>query len=312
MIFTTKSSAHPALMLAAVLVIATADPSAAQDLPRIGNDGFRQGVPSVMSPPRPPRPPQPAPETPFAGAYRRAGSPRLILFFNRDISAVPTSEARVQRRDIAIIERDGRLTTRGQAPSAPPSTAGRPPAGQSKSTLEVQAGPDATAPSETPAGPRQVEVEDRLRLQSERRTEVTVERQALGARDAPMDEGSQWQFETGFTRRLATERVRMVDRATALRISTAARSILDPQQLETAAIREHAEVVVLVRAAPMQAAPGGSIYRVTAVDLRRGTILADEVITPPAVEPAQLPASSGDLAAAALMLRLQSEWSPPR
>ncbi|WP_439594630.1 hypothetical protein [Falsiroseomonas sp.] len=305
-----RSSAPPALALAALLLLASAGPGAAQDQPRIGQDGFRQGVPGVLSPPRPPRPPQPAPETPFASAYRRAGSPRLILFFNRDISAIPTSEARVQRRDIATLERDGRLTLREQAPAAPATTVERPPLGQSKSTLEVQAQPDATAPGET--GPRQVEVGERLRLQSERRTEVTVERQAFGARNAPMDEGSQWLFETGFTRRLATERVRMVDRATALRISTAARSVLDPQQLETAAIREHAEVVVLVRAAPMQAAPGGSIYRVTAVDLRRGTILADEVITPPAVEPGQLAASSGDLAAAALMLQLQSEWSPPR
>ena len=312
MTFTTRLPARPVLAVVTLLVMASAGTSAAQDLPRIGNDGFRQDVPSVLSPPRPPRPPQPAPETLFASAYRRAGSPRLILFFNRDISAVTTGEARVQRRDIAIIERDGRLMAREQGPSAPATTAGRSPAGQSKSTLEVQAEPDATASSETPTGPRQVEVEDRLRLHSDRRTEVTVERQAFGARDAPMEEGSQWQFETGFTRRLATERVRMVDRSTALRISTAARSILDPQQLETAAIREHAEVVVLVRAAPMQAAPGGSIYRVTAVDLRRGTILADEVITPPAVDPAQLPASSGDLAAAALMLRLQSEWSPPR
>jgi hypothetical protein len=298
------------IALAAAFLGACVVQAAAQEPTRVGRDGFREGVPAVLSPPRPPRPPA---ETPFAAAYRRAGQPRMVLFFNRDIADTPTSQAVVRRQEVVTAGRDGRFTLREQG-SPPQARVATPEDGTApKAAIIAQDEPRSAPPADSVATPRQVEIEDRLQVQTERRSEVRIERQPIGARTAPMDEGSQWQFETGFTRRLATERVRMVDRAAAVRISVAARSIADPQQLEIAAIREHAEIAVLVRAAPMPAAHGGLIYRVTAVDVRRGTILADEVVSPPSNSgPADIPNVTGDLAAAALMSRLQTEWTPLR
>ncbi len=295
------------VLRSAIAVAVLTVPAVAQDAPRVGRDGYREGMPAVLSPPRPPPRPAPPPETPFAAAYRRAGFPRLVLFFNRDLVDTATSTVVLQRQEVANVERDGQRTARlqdgsGSADTAAPVKEDALPIGQLKDGVPVA--------SQAPA--RRLDIDAHDKIQAERRTEVSVQRQPVGARAAPLDEASQWLFETGFTARLATERVRMVDRAAAVRLASVARGGADPQLLEVAAIRDHADIAVLVRAAAMPAVPGGQLFRVTAVDTRGGTILADEVVTPPAGgTPGTLATAVGDMAAAGLMARLTTTWSPP-
>lgn len=310
------------------VVAFSASAAMAQDLPRVGRDGYRQDVPAVLSPPRPP--PRP-PESPFGEAYRRAGYPRMVLFFNRDIADQTAGQLVQRRQEVASTEREGRLAVREQsgAPSqagtgglmAPRMAAlpdlgapkdGDPGLGAPVPGAAVLPAQQAPVEPDAPAA-RRGEVEERSRTQTERNVEISVQRRGAGARAAPLDEASQWLFETGFTSRLATERVRMVDRAAAVRLAATARSTGDPQALEMAALRDHADLALLVRAAPMPGVAGGNLFRVTAVDTRRGTILADEVIRPPAGTPgSEVPSIAGDMAASTLMARLAALWLPAR
>lgn len=271
-----------------LFLLCAAATAAAQEPPRVGRDGYRLDVPGVLEPPRPP--PRP-PETPFGAAYRRAGFPRMVLFFNRDLSDVASSGAVLRRRDELTVEGDAQLRERAPQPGAAmlPAAEGR-----------------KQAPSDR-------NVDEHARLQASRTTEVTVERAAVGARTPPLDEATQWLFETAFGNRLGTERVRMVDRSTAIRLAAASATTQDPQRLEMTAIRGQAEIMLLVRQSLLgQGAEARRFVRLTAIDTRSGAILADDVVTPPAGDPATAASAAGDMAAANLLGRLTTTWTPPR
>ncbi|MBE9604389.1 hypothetical protein IAI18_05895 [Acetobacteraceae bacterium H6797] len=273
-------------LLAALLTLTAPGLALAQG-EAIGRDGYRRDVPQVLSPPRPPAPP---PETPFETAYRRAGRPRVILFFNRDITDRT-------RAGIVLSERE-QLTARGSLDAQ--VTPGSPPASPPALTKNVDV---------PPADPKLTEgrLQAQEERQAERSREVTVRREASGSRASVMDEASQWLFESAFTNRLVAEKVKLVDRSVAIRLAGTMRTD-DPQQLEMAALRQHADLVLLVRAAPL---PDDNqlIFRVTAVDTRNGQLVTDDILLPQVTGGARN-AAAGEAAATQLVQRLIAVWNP--
>jgi hypothetical protein len=241
----------------------------AQEPSQIGKDGYRVGLPGVITPPAPPKPPPPPKLTPFEAAYQAAGHPRLVLFFNHEIADTAYSNPVLQRKDT--------LTASDNQSEQADTTK----TGSRTSSEEVH---------------------------GEVTTEWKVNRDAVGSRHAPVDEASQWMFESAFTEKLSGERIRLVDRATAMRI-VGREAIIDPQQLETAAIRNLADIAVIVRAAPIE--NGGLLYRITAVDTRNGRIVGDVLV--PTSDVAQGgPTAVGTLAGDRLIQHLINEWTPAR
>ena len=203
----------------------------------VDKDGYRMGLPGVMTPPPPPRkpkPPTPPPPprlSPWEDAYGRAGKPRMVLFFNRDVSD---------------------------------DTRGNP-------VLRLHEETNASVHVEGHDG----DATQSVRGQADVTREVSVERRATGARAAAGDEAGRWQFEAAFTQRLEAEHARLVDRSAAIRI-VGMSHVTDPQVLETAAMQGLAEVVILVRSAPMS--DGKSLWRMTAISTRSGHVEADVVL----------------------------------
>ncbi len=283
--------------------------AAAQD---VGRDGYRSGVPGVMSPPPPP--PRP-PETPFQTAYRLAGYPRMILFFNREIADVATSGVVVRQRDETTSRDEQRLQGRTQSEPARDGNAGLVlplPSDKFEPSLPV------TGEVQRPTEPerRSVDIDSTRRTQVERTRELSVNRPAVGGRASPLTEAQQWQYESAFTGRLSDERARLVDRATAMRLAASVRAD-DPQRLETAALRGLADVAVVVRVAlaspdARQGDLPGVIYRLTAIDTRSGQLLADEVVAPRAADGMEPATASGLDSATTLMRRLTQRWTPAR
>ena len=266
----------------------------------------------MLSPPRPP--PRP-PETSFQTAYRLAGYPRMVLFFNREIADVATSGAVLRQRDETTYRDDQRLQGRSQVePAREGTTSLTSPQPTSKFDASVPVAGETPRPTE--AERRSIDLESTRRTQTEQTRELSVQRPSVGGRQTPLNEAQQWQYESAFTGRLSDERARLVDRATSMRLAASVR-IDDPQRLETAALRGLADVAVVVRVALADASarPGdaqGVIYRVTAVDTRSGQILADEVVTPRPREGLDAATAGGTDSATQLMLRLTQRWTPPR
>jgi hypothetical protein len=290
------------------LVCSTAllgSPAVAQDMPQIGRDGYRQGVPGVIVLPRPQRP-QPPPESSFAAAYRRAGFPRLVLFFNRDLSDAASGDTVLRSREELTSEGTSSRREREQLISPPSS----PPLAQGGLRQAAErAGSSSAEPRET-----QPDIVTQERLQASRAVEVSVQRSSAGSRATPLDEASQWLFETAFSSRMTEERVSIVDRASAIRIAAASATTLDPQRLEIAAVRSHADIVVLVRATAFESgSEARRLYRLTAIDSRNGLILSDDVLVPPAATDGPTAASAtGSMAASTLIQKLTRVWSPVR
>lgn len=175
---------------------------------QVGRDGYRTDVPSVVIPPRPPPRPRPPELSPFEKAYGQAGRPRIILFFNRDLTDETRSGFTVRRREETVLEN----RVRGSEDRTDTRTAS--------------------------------EAELRLREDNVRDFQIVRPRQA--ARETSVNEADLWVVESAFSRRLGQPGIRMVDRALAIRIAGNT-GIMDAQLLETVAMRGLAEVAVVVR-----------------------------------------------------------------
>ncbi len=299
------------LMMGAALGCCASLGAAAQD---VGRDGFRTGVPGVLSPPRPP--PRP-PETAFQTAYRLAGYPRMVLFFNREIADAATSGPVLRQREETTFRDTQRLQGSSQAaPVRDPAAASLalPQSAADKFDPAMPVVNEAPRPAEPER--RSVDVESTRRTQEERTRELSVNRPAVGGRTSPLTEAQQWLYESAFTGRLSDERARLVDRATSMRLAASVRAD-DPQRLETAALRGLADVAVVVRVAlaepdARQGDAQGVIYRVTAIDTRSGQILADEVVVPRPRDGMDPATAGGGDSAGQLMQRLTQRWMPPR
>jgi hypothetical protein len=275
---------NPRRIVLMALLGAAAGPAQGQEAPRIGRDGYRLGVPSVMTPPRPPPAP---PLSSFQAAYRRAGRPRLVIFFNRDLADAPSGGPVLRRQD---------ATTREEVPL------GAAAAPAQRSGVPADATRDETGGSPVPQGA------PGRRIETRRTTEFSVQRPTAGARRAILDEAGQWGFESAFNSPLTADGVYLVDRSTAIRLAALAHGD-DPQRLEVAAIRSYAEMAVVVRATA--SSEGAVLFRITTIDTRNGRILTDEML-PASNGPitSEAAAEAGRSAALHLIDRLTQSWTP--
>lgn len=291
----------------------------------IGADGYRTGVPAVLTPPAPPRRP---PENAFMTGYRQAGLPRIVLFFNRDIADTSTTTPVVQRTEtlagseqatVTVTGKDGTQSTGAVADKLPLLATLTAEASKGETAKPVTGKADAgKADNAEPAAPsKDIDAKATATIDIKRTTELTVNRKPTGGRQAMMTEAQEWLLESGFTSRLSAEGARLVDRATAMRLSPAVLSY-DPQLLETAAIRSRAEMAVVIRASPLdpQILPGALqnlIFRVMAIDTRDGQILVDDIVRTGGDGKTQMtPEAVGEAIAAQVVLRLIGHWAQHR
>lgn len=258
--------------------------------PRDASAQYRQGMPEVL-----PQPAHASGDTSaadaeaFRAAYRKAGSPRMVVYWNRDLSdAVTTQYDHVQQATHVA----------GAAAVAQLSNDGR--------TLTQDAG-----------------VASVTTLRSgERRIDDNGARQLL-------PENSDWPLMTAFNARLQGAGAQLVDRTVALRAHAADQSDeqrKDTQTLELKALQGKADVLVEVLQTHDASAPFGVMFRVEVKRVATGELLASLVSNGKAPKPApgrfvaggkgyvreaapeQTIAQAGDVVANATMTALTRRW----
>ena len=204
-----------ALSAAVCLAAAAAEGKAADQTRPLDRDHsrelFREGQPPVLVPTPESATavvievevPSPQVRQSFREAYQRAGAPRLAVFWNRMFSD--------GLRDMIADERIVINVSRSSASG-----------GEDKTFSEREA--------------------DRLVVQAESRRED-------GARVSPVNEIGEFQFQTGYLQPLIEEGASVIDRAAIMRITDAVHRLkdaavpLDDRQLvETAALKDHADL----------------------------------------------------------------------
>lgn len=235
---------NPRLLLFAILPLAAlASPALAQ---------FRSGQPDALAPAAAPRDPGGGINQAFGAAYRRAGSPRIVVFWNREFDDEVASEFedREVEHEVTDVSNHGiEQTTSG-------------PSGQ---TVRRKGGELTERMRETALGTKRVKPAARARQGGE-----TVD----------------WRLEDGFSAALGEAGVRLVDRAMAMRLTGLGTGIGERgnvQELETRGMSRYADIMLEVLAAPDVRAPGGAAYRIVARDLRTARPLASftTTATPP-------------------------------
>lgn len=208
---------------------ALATPAAAQTGP-----GFRPGTPPVLSPPPRAADPRMFDEARSAAEYRRAGSPRIVVFWNRELS------------DRIANDYDTVMLERGEATSGAASAVSRN--GRYAEGAQVSA-----YERETRVGRREVTDDSRGSL---------------------LGEDREWTFLEAFQGRLQSAGVRLVDRSLATRTMAASMGgPSDKQSAEMSGIARLADLMLAIVQTPAADAPLGVRFKVTVTDLRDGTIL---------------------------------------
>ena len=235
---------NPCLTLLAIVPFAAlASPAQAQ---------FRAGQPEALAATAVPRDPGGGINQAFGAAYRRAGSPRIVVFWNREFDDEVASEFedREVEHEVTDVSNHGiEQTTSG-------------PSGQ---TVRRKGGELTERMRETTLGTKRVKPAARARQGGE-----TVD----------------WRLEDGFSAALGEAGVRLVDRAMAIRLTGLGTGIGERgnvQELETRGMSRYADIMLEVLAAPDVHAPGGAAYRIVARDLRTARPLASftTTATPP-------------------------------
>lgn len=212
--------------IAALSAVAGLAPVAAQ---------YREGTPEVLAPR--PRAVDPVVRDAAisAAAYAAAGSPRIVVFWNRELTdrlsndydAVVLSRSAASGEATASISRNGRHASR---------TA------------------DSSFGSETRVG----------------RREVTDDR-----RDAWLGEDAEWQFLDGFQERLQGAGLRLVDRQVAMRaLAASPDNPGDKQAVEMQGIARLSDLMMTIVQTPATGTPLGVRFKVTVSDIHDGSILA--------------------------------------
>jgi len=239
--------AFAALLAAAGLAASAAEGAAETPARPLYRDDpqsvYRQGQPPVLTPPpaaaAPVAAPVPVPSLlareAFARAYRRAGSPRLAVFWNRVFSD--------GLRDMAA---DSRLVV-------------------GMSSASGSGGADK-AFSERRAGRIAVQVESR---------------RADDARASPVSEIGAFRFQAGYLQPLIEEGARVIDRATIMRLTDAARRLADSaapvddrQLIEAAALQDHADLLIQIALSPSSESATGAFFHVSVLEIGTGRIRA--------------------------------------
>ncbi len=216
----------------ACLILVTgafAAPAAAQVGP-----GFRSGTPPVLTPPPRQADSRVLDEAQSAAEYRRAGSPRVVVFWNRELS------------DRIANDYDTVMLERGESASGAASAVSRN--GRYAEGAQVSA-----YERETRIGKREVTDDSRASL---------------------LGEDREWTFLEAFQGRLQSAGVRLVDRSLAMRsIAAQPGGPYDKQTAEMGGIARFADLMLAIVQTPADDAPLGVRFKVTVTDLRDGTIL---------------------------------------
>ncbi len=241
------SRAIAALLAAAGLAASAAEGAAQNQTRPLYRDEprsvYRQGQPPVLTPPPAPAAPVvvevpvPSPQVraAFARAYRRAGSPRLAVFWNRVFSDGLRDMAADRR---VVVEESSAIASGG---------------------------------AEKVFSDRQMD-----------RTEVRAEtRRADDARASPVSEIGEFRFQAGYLQPLIEEGARVIDRATIMRLTDAARRLADSavpvddrQLIEVAALNDHADLLVQIALSPSSESATGAFFHVSILEVGTGRIRA--------------------------------------
>jgi len=208
------------------LVCGISAPAAAQ---------YREGTPEVVAPP-PARIDTTGAELARArAAYNAAGSPRVVVFWNRELSDRIANDY-----DQVVIESG----TSETGVAAGVSRNRRYAAGARVSNFET----------ETRQGRREVE-DDR--------------------RDGVLSEREEWQFLDAFENRLRAIGLVLVDRNLAMRkLAAEEGAFSDKQTVEMRGIADLSDVMLTVLQTPDPDAPVGVLFRITATRLSDGVVVA--------------------------------------
>ncbi|MBI1404012.1 MAG: hypothetical protein GC147_12465 [Porphyrobacter sp.] len=262
----------------AILCAALAAPAAAQ---------YREGTPEVLAPPARAPDMRAAQETRSADDYRRAGSPRIVVFWNRELSdriandydTVLTDRSETGEGTAAAVSRNGRYAEGARVTS---------------SEREIRMG----------------------------RREVEDDR-----RGSLLEEDREWLLLESFQNRLQSLGLVLVDRALAMRAAAAAEGgPTDKQTAEMRGIAGLADLMMTLTQTGAPDAPLGVRFKITVTDLKTGqivtTVVADgegpprgpgrfvagangfEREAPPPLDAAQ----AGANLASDLLIRLAGRW----
>lgn len=206
-----------------------------------GQTLYRQGQPPVLTPaPAPAAPavvevPSPQVRDAFRTAYRRVGSPRLAVFWNRVFS---DGLRDMQAGNRIVID----------------ATSARASGGADKTYSERQS--------------------DRIVVRAESRTDS-------GARISPVTEIGEFRFQAGYLQPLIRAGANVIDRAAIMRITDADRRLRDSavpiddrQLIETAALKDHADLLIQIALSPSAESRTGAFFHVTVLEVETGRIRA--------------------------------------
>lgn len=274
-----NSAWRTALLAGAIGVVAAlSTPAAAQ---------YRQGTPEVLTPaPRAPNM-RPGQEARSAEEYRAAGSPRIVVFWNRELSDRIANDY-----DVVVMER----SEAAEGTAAAVSRNGRSAEGSRVTTYDREAR----------VGRREVDDDQREGL---------------------MDEDREWQFLESFQGRLQSYGLVLVDRSLAMRaVAAAENGPTDKQTAEMRGIAGLADLMMTVTQTPAPDAPLGIRFKIAVTNVNDGrmitTLVADGEGPPRGpgrfvagtngFEREQAPginaAQAGSNLASELLLRLVGKW----
>lgn len=178
----------------------------------------------------------------FRRAYRQAGSPRLAVFWNR-----------VFDDRLREMETESRLVVEGRR--------------------DAQTGKAGEISTERDRGAWTASIETRRD----------------GARPWPVSEAAGFRFQTGFLGPLIESGAAVIDRAAVMRLTAARRTLssvgagasgpagaaADRQLVETAALMEHADLLIQIALSPSDESPAGAFFHVSVVDVETGRVVAN-------------------------------------
>lgn len=264
---------------------------ASMGLPLPANAQYREGQPMVLAPASDPQSGVAAPDdTGFRSAYAKAGSPRITVFWNRQLSdTLSTQYDQVQQAEVHA--------SAGQITRVSPSGNALATVRQSSTVATLREGERALP-------------------------------QAGEARSL-LSERSEWPIASAFNTRLQRAGVRLVDRNMAMRSQAAGETAADRrdvQGLEIKALQGKSELLAEVLQTADPRAPFGVMFRVDIKDVSSGELLASVVSdgkppirgpgrfvagrngfereTPPEATPADI----GDVVAIATLNALAARW----
>lgn len=204
---------------------------------------FRSDQPATLQAPPPAPDPSIATVARFRASYARAGSPRIVVFWNREFDDEVASAYQDKRREHEVESTDGNgLEEVTQGPS-----------GQMTRTENKQVREKL---NETTSGTERVRAAQRGHMGSE---------------------AVDWQVEQAFTTMLEQGGANLVDRRMAMRMTGSALGAgerANVQEIETRGMSGYADIIVEVLQSPDARAPGGVSYRIVAREFRSARTLA--------------------------------------